>query len=98
MNVTKQPHRSSRAAWPALALAASAPLLAINAAAAVRFVRAGAAGANDGTSWQDAFVSLQAALAAAQSGDSGHVVAARRHATQHNICYRTLTISQAFPR
>jgi len=49
----------------AIALPASAPA----AAADVVYVDGDARGANDGTSWNDAFVYLQDALAAARPGD-----------------------------
>ncbi|HSB36562.1 MAG TPA: choice-of-anchor Q domain-containing protein, partial [Thermoanaerobaculia bacterium] len=44
-------------------------------AAGTIFVKAGASGANDGTSWTDAYTDLQAALAASTSGDEIWVAA-----------------------
>src|SRR5262245_33413223 len=46
-----------------------------SAPGAVFYVRDGATGANDGASWNDAFVSLQSALAVAGSGDEVRVAA-----------------------
>lgn len=61
-----------RARWLAAAMALSAGL---PASAAVIYVRAGATGAGNGTSWADAYPSLQAALAAANPGDEVWVAA-----------------------
>src|SRR5690242_9966911 len=46
-----------------------------DASATVRYVNAGAPGANNGNSWADAYADLQAALAAAQQGDELWVAA-----------------------
>lgn len=66
-----QPGLMRRAAM--LGLAA---ITAICADASVLFVQASATGGNNGTSWTDAYTSLQSALAAAQSGDEIWVASA----------------------
>jgi hypothetical protein len=56
-----------RESW--LALAVLAPLSTTAALADVVYVSASAAGANDGSSWNDAFTNFSVALGAAQAGD-----------------------------
>lgn len=57
-----------------LALGLPAPT---HADSTIRYVRAGAGGANNGASWADAYTSLQDALAVATSGDQIWVAAGR---------------------
>jgi len=54
---------------------AAIPLLTVRAAPDIIYVKADATGANNGTSWEDAYSDLQAALATAQSGDEIWVAA-----------------------
>src|SRR5262245_13508605 len=57
------------------AIAAMGMMLCAPVEGATWYVRASASGANNGTGWTDAFVSLQSALAAAGSGDEIRVAA-----------------------
>ena len=63
--------------------------LAASAGAAVRYVDADAAVANNGTSWADAYTDLQAAIAAAGSGDELWVAAGtyKPHATDRGVSF-----------
>ncbi|MEP0845410.1 MAG: right-handed parallel beta-helix repeat-containing protein [Phycisphaerae bacterium] len=73
--------RQARALRAAAGLLITAVLAAAHAAADVRYVRVSASGANDGSSWQDAFTDLQVALALAAPGDEIWV-AAGTHTTE----------------
>lgn len=63
--------RAGRRLWAAALL----PVLAAPAGASVNYVKADATGANNGTSWADAYVYLQDAIAASVSGDEIWVAA-----------------------
>jgi hypothetical protein len=58
-----------------LALLALAPTAPARAAGSIIYVKASASGQNDGSSWANAYTSLQSALAAATSGDQIWVAA-----------------------
>ena len=66
-----------------------AALCCLPASAVVRFVDDSAAGANNGSSWNDAFTSLQSTLAAATSGDEVWVAAGtyKPHASDPSISF-----------
>ena len=67
----------TRTSFPFLAAAGAVLLLMLTgvspAAAGNRYVDASATGANNGSSWADAFTTLQSALTAATDGDTIHV-------------------------
>ena len=78
-NWLRQPTHARSTTYVALLLALLASLLAPprTHAATVIYVHAAAVGANNGTSWSNAFTSLQAAIAAAVGGNEVWVAAGR---------------------
>jgi hypothetical protein len=75
MNAIREPLPPRRRPLPAVFLAAFALLASPAAHAATMHVKADATGANDGSSWANAFTSLQPAIASAQHGDEVWVAA-----------------------
>lgn len=62
-----------------LTIACLAVLLAPTSPAAIRYVDLDASGADNGTSWTNAYLSLQATLTAAANGDEIHVAQGKYH-------------------
>lgn len=75
MGIRDESARHARAAHRKVVAVALAAILAAHAAADVRYVQISAVGANDGSSWENAFTDLQVALSLAQPGDEIWVAA-----------------------